>query len=137
MNSSFPLEARSADEALDKLLTDTTARLQFFCEPDDVDSLVRSEPDLQKLYERACDLFERDNVAALKLMFHIFFQSPYGFGMHHVYDAIGLYMGNAMNDEIREYIRAQWKSHVSSLSEDDKVWWRRESRAWGCELPDD
>lgn len=66
------------DKVLDELVYNKEFRRHFFVEPEKIDQLVRDTSDLQFLYERSCDLFKVDEVAALKLMFHIFFQTPPG-----------------------------------------------------------
>jgi hypothetical protein len=132
--TAFPLDANNADEALQELLKNDQCRDRFFQAPEKVDHLVKGMKDLQRLYEQSCEIFEVDKRAGLKLMFHVFFQTPYGLGMYHVFDAIGLYMDDAMDDEVCAYIREQWKHHSPTLSAEDKVWWRRECEAWHCQL---
>lgn len=136
MTKSIPTNGIATDELFERICKEIDFRTQLFLEPAKIDRLVRNEQDLQKLYERTCDLYESDRVAALKLMFHVFFQTPFGFGMHHVYDAIRLYMSDGMNEEVCDYIGRNWTRRFPELTEEDKAWWRRECAAWGCELTD-
>jgi hypothetical protein len=135
MTDTSVANASTTDKVMEELFRSDQFRSQFFDKPEKIDQLVRCASDLQRLYEQSCDLFDLDKVAALKLMFHIYFQTQSGFGMHHVFDAIGLNMDNAMNDEVCGYIKEQWERCLPMLSEDDKAWWRRECAAWRCVLP--
>lgn len=131
----FPLDARDPIEALDHLLKNEKCRDHFFDTPNNVDNLVQGISDLQWLYEQSCELFKLDKTAALKLMFHIFFKTPSDFGMHHIFDSIGLYMEDAMNEDVCNYIRKYWGKQHSNISEADRAWWIRECASWHCILP--
>ena len=117
------------------MVIDETFRHSLLQDTPKVQAVIRNIKDLDWLHKKCSEMFEVDKTAALKFMFHVFFEdTPYSIGNYDIYDSIALYMDDSMNDEVCQYIQKRWAQQKNSMSTEDKEIWLRECESWHCSL---